>query len=300
MHGLLILDKPAGVTSHDALDPVKRAVGRRVRVGHAGTLDPFATGVLLALVGDGTRLAEIATAFPKSYDAVVVFGRETDTLDPDGETVAEADPGDAPPAAIDAVLECFRGEIEQMPPAYSALKVRGQRAHELARRGEEVPLEARRVVVHELTVTEIEWPRARLRVRCGAGTYVRALARDLGAALGLPAGLETLRRTAVGPFAAGDAIALAPNAEPRAEDLAGRLRPLVQLTRAASLPEIRLDAERAMWFANGRRVEPPGGAAPTEGVRIAVLLPDGETLLGLGQADADGLLRPLNVLASAT
>lgn len=299
MHGVLILDKTTGISSRRALEPVKRALGRGVRVGHAGTLDPFATGVLVGLLGDATRLSEIAMSLEKSYEATLLFGRETDTLDPDGEVIAKADPGPEPPASLEAALDGFRGEIEQLPPAYSALKVGGRRAYRLAREGIEVPLSPRRVTIRELRLLGVDWPRARLGIVCGAGTYVRALARDVGAALGLPAHVVELRRTAVGPFLARDGLPVGPEARPGAADVSTRLLPPIRIVRAAGLVEVRLGAEASSAFSHGRTVEPPAGATlPDEG-RLAVTKPDGETLLGLASAEPSGLLRPVKVLASA-
>jgi tRNA pseudouridine55 synthase len=268
MHGLLILDKQAGISSARALDAVKEAYAGKV--GHAGTLDPFATGVLLALIGDATRLSDLAMALPKEYVARVRFGWRTDTLDPDGEVVAECDPG--PERALP--VERFVGTIEQRPPAFSALKLGGRRAYALARRGEAPELPPRAVTIHACEA-EVAWPEATLRVRCGAGTYIRALARDLGDAIGLPASLVALRRTAIGPF--------------RAEQ-AGTLLPPERLVEAAGLPTADLTRDDALRFVTGRAV-----GCDAEG-RVAALC--GGRLLGLGDA-ARGQLRPASVLAQA-
>ena len=284
-HGVIVVDKPAGLSSARALDPLKRLAGRGVKVGHAGTLDPFATGVLLALVGDATRLSDLAMGLPKTYAATVAFGRETDTLDPEGDVTAEQDPGTAP-ADLAAVAARFVGEIKQVPPAYSALKVGGRRAYTLARPGAPVEMAPRSVRVHAIDVLEVAWPEVRLRVVCGAGFYVRALARDLGRAVGLPAHLAALRRTHVGPFADGKAP----------EDVAwDRLVASERIVDAAGLAWIDLSPGDACTFAAGGAVGVPDlrpGAALC-GVRTASLF------VGLGLCAQPGRLQPRTVLAGA-
>jgi len=280
--GFLLLDKPAGMSSAQALAPLKQRFGRRARVGHAGTLDPFATGLLLALVGDATRLSALAMTLPKTYRATVAFGRETDTLDPTGEVVAERDPGH-PPASLAEALARFQGEHEQQPPAYSALKVEGRRAYRVARGGTEPVLAPRRVVVHRVALLATRWPEVELELACGAGFYVRAFARDLGRVLGLPAHLAALRRTAIGPFRADDGVAPEEAADaPLADAFA--------LTEAAGLPVVDLDAAQALSFVSGRVV--PGPGAGPAAVR------SGGLFLGLGEV-RKGILQPTTVLASA-
>ena len=276
-HGVLILDKPEGVTSAQAIADIKRRFGRKTKVGHAGTLDPFATGVLLVLVGDATRLSNLAMALPKTYAATVRFGWRTDTLDPDGHVVAEADPG--PERDLTDVVETFVGDIEQMPPAFSALKVDGDRAYKLARKGETPALEPRGVVIHEIGIEKTEWPEIVLRIVCGAGTYIRALARDLGDRIGLPASLTQLRRTAIGPF--------------RAEAACDELHSPMSIVEAAGLPVVRLTDDHARAFAAGRPV--PGTEQRQE--EVAVVTDAG--LVGLGRADDRGVLHPSAVLAAA-
>lgn len=283
--GVMVIDKPAGLTSARALDPLKRLAGRRRKVGHAGTLDPFATGVLLGLVGDATRLSDLAMGLPKTYAATVAFGRQTDTLDPEGQVTAERDPGPVP-EDLAAVVGRFVGEIEQVPPVHSALKVDGRRAHELARAGQHVELRARRVRVHAVDVADIAWPEVRLSVVCGAGFYVRAFARDLGDALGLPAYLAALRRTHIGPFHAG----VAP------KDVAWeRLAPCEDVIEAAGLRWIDLSPAAARAFVAGRPVHVPGlrPDAPRHAVRAAGLV------VGLGACTQAGRLQPRTVLAGA-
>jgi tRNA pseudouridine55 synthase len=201
VHGLAVVDKPAGVTSHDVVAMLRRRLGER-RVGHAGTLDPDATGVLLVGVGNVTRLLRFLTALGKTYTAEVVFGTETHTLDAAGEVTATHDmTGLTEQQVRDAVREHLTGPIMQVPPMVSALKVDGRRLHELAREGVEVEREARPVTVHRFDVWPTDDPLVyRIEVVCSSGTYIRSLAADLGRLVGGGAHLRALRRTACGSF----------------------------------------------------------------------------------------------------
>ena len=222
LEGVLNLDKPAGRSSAYAVNGVKRLLPRGTKVGHAGTLDPFATGVLLVLVGRATKLCERLMDEPKQYAATVKLGATTPTDDP--ESPETPTPG-AAPVGIDAVRAAILplvGDVLQRPPAFSALKVAGRRAYDLARGGGEVTLEPRRVRVYGIELLGYTWPLARLRVDCGRGTYVRAIARDLGEALGVGGHLTALRRTRVGPFDAAHAVTPEQLA---AEGVAAHLRP---------------------------------------------------------------------------
>jgi len=203
--GLLIADKPAGPTSHDLVLAVRRRV-RGVRVGHAGTLDPAATGVLLLLLGKATKLAETLMDETKEYEATIRLGRETDSGDAAGAVTREYGGALPEKAALRAAIERFVGEIEQVPPMVSAIKVGGRRLYDLAREGKTVPREARRVRVERLDLLEWAPPLARVRVVCGRGTYIRALAMDIGAALGVGGTLDALCRTRVGPYRAENAL----------------------------------------------------------------------------------------------
>ncbi len=204
LEGLALLDKPAGITSFQALDAVKRSLGMR-RVGHTGTLDRFASGLLVALTGRYTRLAPLLTGQEKGYSARIRFGEETSTLDPEGEVVAAAPPPERS-ALIDA-LPRFVGELEQVPPLYSAVHHEGERAYRLARRGEQPALRPRKVRIASLELVGYEAPFADLRVRCSAGTYVRSLARDIAIACGSRATVVALTRDSVGPFTRAEAVA---------------------------------------------------------------------------------------------
>ncbi len=203
--GLLLVDKPAGATSHDIVLRIRRALGAR-RIGHTGTLDPFATGLLLSLVGPFTRLADLYHGLPKAYAATMALGRETDTDDLKGKTVAEdAAWRELGPEAILASFAAREGVGRQVPSFYSARRTGGERAYALARRGERPDLEAREVTIHDIAVTDIDLPRVRFRASVSTGTYVRALARDIGRDLGPGAHLTALRRTEIGPFRVDEA-----------------------------------------------------------------------------------------------
>ncbi|HEX2971056.1 MAG TPA: tRNA pseudouridine(55) synthase TruB [Tepidisphaeraceae bacterium] len=198
LSGVINLDKSAGMSSALAVKRVKRLLLRKTKVGHAGTLDPFATGVLVILVGKATRLAERFMSEPKQYETTIKLGATTETLDP---ASAEIITPDAKPASQERVLEAlqkFVGEIDQMPPVYSALKIAGQSAYKLARRGHEVKLESRKVRVYGIELMDYQWPLLQIRIDCGRGTYIRSIARDVGEALGVGGYLTALRRTRVG------------------------------------------------------------------------------------------------------
>ena len=205
--GILVVDKPAGWTSFDVVAFVRRRSGVK-RVGHAGTLDPAATGVLTLLMGTATRLTEYLVDAGKQYLATVELGVETDTYDRDGTVVAERDASGVTRAQIDAALSAFRGEIMQTPPVYSAIKVGGRRAYKLAREGEAVALAPRIVRVDSITLERFDWPMLEITVTCGKGTYIRSLARQIGQRLGTGGYLTALRRTSVGLYTIDRAITL--------------------------------------------------------------------------------------------
>ena len=208
MHGFLNIDKPAGMTSHDVVAQIRRAA-RQKRVGHAGTLDPAATGVLVVALGNATRLIEyVQDATSKRYLALCALGATTTTDDAEGEVLATAAVPPLDRAAIEQALEPFRGEIMQVPPMYSALHHQGRRLHELAREGIVVERAARPVTIERLELLDWASPLLTLDIMCSKGTYIRSLARDLGESLGCGAHLQALRRTAVGTFEIKDAVPL--------------------------------------------------------------------------------------------
>jgi tRNA pseudouridine55 synthase len=218
VQGLLLVDKPAGMTSHDVVQHVRRIYGER-SIGHLGTLDPFATGLLVLLIGRATRLATFLDTEPKVYDATITFGTETDTDDATGTVIRTADP----PSDDDvrSSLKALTGTISQVPPAYSAKSVDGTRAYDAARRGEPLDLPAIHVTVHSWVIRELREETLSAVITCGGGTYIRALARDLGRLTSSAAHLSSLRRTRVGEFDVRDAATLeALSANP------ARVRPL--------------------------------------------------------------------------
>jgi tRNA pseudouridine55 synthase len=246
--GLLVLDKPGGMTSRAAVD---RALGwfpRGTRVGHTGTLDPLATGVLVLCVGAATRLTEYVQDMAKTYRAGLLLGARSDTDDADGTVTPVA--GARPPDRDTVLrqLEGFVGEIEQVPPAFSAAKVTGQRAYDLARKGEEVALKPRRVQVYGIQLLAYDYPRLDLHVDCGKGTYIRSLARDLGERLGCGALVEALRRTRVGPFQDGEAVGL------EADAAAARQKLLPLAAAVAELPRVTLGEAQLRRLRQGQEI----------------------------------------------
>lgn len=198
MDGLLIIDKPAGISSARAVDLVKRLLPRGTRIGHAGTLDPFATGVLVLLLGKATKRCEELMGQIKSYEATVKFGATTASDDPESPEVPTPAATPVNRDAIEIAIQQFRGKILQRPPAYSAIKLAGRRAYELARAGHQTQLESRPVQIHRIEISQYQWPLLDLSIDCGRGTYIRSIARDLGESLGVGGYLTQLRRTRVG------------------------------------------------------------------------------------------------------
>jgi tRNA pseudouridine55 synthase len=293
-HGLLVVDKPGGITSRDAVDRAQRWFPRSTRVGHAGTLDPLATGVLVLCVGTATRLTEYVQRMAKTYRAGILLGARSDTDDADG-TVTTV-PVERPPDldAVRACLQGFLGQIEQIPPAYSAAHVTGRRAYDLARRGEEVELRPRAVQIHAIELLAYSYPRLELEVTCSKGTYIRSLARDLGERLGCGGLIETLRRTRIGPFHADDALTL------DADAAAARGRLLPVSAAVSELPRVSVTAPQAARLRQGQEV-PLSGVdmglqGGEEGAEVAVFDPAG-VLVAVGRAEAARTsLAPLKVL----
>jgi tRNA pseudouridine55 synthase len=297
--GILIVAKPAGPTSHDVVALVRRLAATR-RVGHGGTLDPFASGVLPVFLGHGTRVVEYHLGDRKAYRATVCFGAGSTTDDLEGEL----NPATAPAptrAAVEAALTGFIGPMSQRPPSYSAIKVGGRRAYAMARAGESVVLATRAVTIHSLTLvswdaTDPDRPVAVIELECSAGTYVRALARDLGAAVGNAAYLGALTRTASGPFRLDDATPLDAIRSAAAEDPAG-LAPFLHPIDMGldALPTVSLTEPEAAAIARGQFVRPAGGL-PAAADHYRLLDPDGR-LIAIATAAA-GRLAPDKVFAS--
>jgi tRNA pseudouridine55 synthase len=207
MNGVLIIDKPAGLTSHDVVNRVRRILGQR-SVGHLGTLDPMATGILPLVIGRLTRLAQFYTASEKTYEGTIRFGFSTDTYDVEGDPTSDPQEVHLNCEKVEAAAARFRGEIEQMPPPFSAKKIHGIPAYKLARKDKNVPLKPVRVEIREFEILHLEDDRVRFRARVASGTYMRSLAHDMGHSLGCGAHLESLRRTAVAEFTLADAHTL--------------------------------------------------------------------------------------------
>jgi tRNA pseudouridine55 synthase len=283
--GGLLLDKPVGITSNRALQEAKQLLGAG-KAGHAGTLDPLASGLLILLFGEATKLATHLLDDDKEYLATVKLGEKTTTADAEGEII-ETKPVAVSAAGLARVLQAFKGEIEQVPPMHSALKRGGVPLYELARKGTTVAREARRVRIGDLEVIKFSPPYFEIRVACSKGTYVRTLAEDIGEALGTCAHLAALRRTGCGRFRVEDAVTL--------EALSSEgPRPLLSLAAMlADLPRAELDASQEARFRNGQSLD----SFPGSGLR-AVYAADGR-VIGLGQADPAGSLKPVRLLAQA-
>ncbi len=286
--GALLLDKPLGVSSNRALQEAKKLLGAK-KAGHAGTLDPLASGLLLLLFGEATKLAGPLLDDDKEYVATLKLGEKTSTGDAEGQIIEEK-PFGGTAAEIDAVLTRFTGEIEQVPPMYSALKRDGVPLYALARKGETVERAARRVRIAALERLGLEGEQLRLRVRCSKGTYIRTLAEDIAAALGTCAHLAALRRTGCGRFRVEDAVTLE---QPAGMDQARRAACLLGLEALlGGLPRAELDGEQALRFRNGQTLK----EFPGQGLQ-AVFGPGG-AVVGLGEAQA-GALRPLRLLSAS-
>jgi tRNA pseudouridine55 synthase len=280
--GLLVLDKPAGITSRTAVDRALKWFPRGTRMGHTGTLDPLATGVLVLCLGNATRLAEYVQRMSKTYRASLLLGARSETDDADGTITAV--PGVAAPAAatVAARVAEFVGDLDQVPPAFSAAKVTGRRAYDLARAGQEVTLEPRRIKIYRIDILHYAFPLLELEVHCGKGTYIRSLARDLGERLGCGGLVGTLRRTNVGPFTAEKALTL----ETEPEEAQRRLLP-AELA-LAELPRLTLPPDEVRRLGHGQAVRSTGVVAD----EIAVFDEQGG-LVGVARWDQrEQLLRP--------
>lgn len=290
---VVLVDKPVGPSSHDVVVAVRRSLGER-RIGHTGTLDPFASGLLLLCVGPATRLVEYFHLLPKSYVATIRFGEGRDTDDCTGEVVATSSEWENVAAAdLEAALAVDLGSTSQRPPIYSALKRGGERAYEAARRGEPLVLEERSIEVSQARLVSWEPPDATVLYTVSTGTYIRALARDLGERLGTHAHLSGLRRTTIGPFAVENAA----SPETVAPDGPGWMTPLDAF---AWLPRRLLEEAEQVDVGHGRAVAALGVSPPPEpqsGVEgdLPVVLHDGAGRLTAMARREDGVLRPLKV-----
>ena len=286
MHsGFLVLDKPLGVTSRGAVDHAMRWFPRGTRLGHTGTLDPLATGVLVVAVDLGTRLTDYVQRQEKTYRAGIRLGARSDTDDREGTITVSDAVAPIPRQTIERTLSDFVGEIDQVPPAFSAAKVGGRRAYVLARRGATVDLTPRRVRIHDIQITDYVFPDLEVEVRCGKGTYIRSLARDLGERLGCGCYLSALRRTRVGPFDVATALSMDADADTAR-------RSLRDLSWAlAGSPRINLEPREADRFEQGQRLAWSGTEAPGE---AAVFDVNGR-FVGVGRIDDERRLSPVKV-----
>lgn len=291
VNGILLLDKPLGESSNHALQRVKRLYDAR-KAGHTGSLDPLADGMLPICFGDATKLSAFLLDADKHYWFRVRLGISTATGDAEGEVLDERPVEGIDRARVEQVLRDFVGEIEQLPPMFSALKHQGKRLYELAREGVEVEREPRAVTIHELQLLDVELPEIELSVQCSKGTYVRTLAEDIGTALGCGGHVSALRRTGVGPYTQLPMYGM-DEIEARAEQgrdaLDGLLLPVD--TALADWPEVRVSADSAFYLRQGQAVLVP--KAPTEGwVRIY----DGNRFMAVGQVQDDGRIAPKRLL----
>ena len=281
--GVLVVDKPVGMTSHDVVQVIRNGTGLR-RAGHTGTLDPRASGVLVVLVGPAVRLSEFVSASDKRYQAIIRLGSATDTFDADGKVTQPEQPVNVTEDQFEKVLATFVGEIEQVPPPYSAVKVQGRKAYEMARKGEEVELAPRKITVHHLEVLEWAPPEVVIDVHCSSGTYVRSLANDLGTTLGCGAYLVGLRRTKSGRFSLRDATPLRKLQE--AFNAGNWYQYLIPAAEAlAEWPAVELSPDDVENVRHGHRIKADPTAKPgsvrgvsTQGELVALMeLVTGET-----------------------
>jgi tRNA pseudouridine55 synthase len=292
--GFLIVDKPAGWTSFDVVAVVRRAAGVR-RVGHAGTLDPLATGVLPVAIGAATRLVEYLADARKTYLARVRLGTVTDTYDREGKVVATKDALGVERGALEAALAAFRGQVEQRPPPYSALKREGVPLYRHARAGRPIEPPPRTITIHSIDVLAFDPPLVTLRVECGKGVYVRSLAHDLGAALGVGGSLDELRRTRVGPFRSEDAVSIDALRE---EFASGRWpdRLLAADEAILSWPALILGAKNEERLLHGAAPEVVARPAAFAAAGLCRAYTSSGRFLGVLRGQA-GRLRPVKVLA---
>jgi tRNA pseudouridine55 synthase len=294
MFGLLNLDKPADVTSRDVVNRVQRLV-KPHKVGHCGTLDPLATGVLVIALGPATRLVEYVQRMPKTYRGTFLLGRTSDTEDVEGQVVELPAPPIPTCEQLQAAIPQFLGTIQQTPPAFSALKVAGKRSYDLARRGQAAEHQPRPVEIHSLDIVRYAYPELELLIRCGSGTYVRSLGRDLARAVGTEAVMSALRREAIGPFSIGDSQ---PAGELTLATIEARLQP--PILALCEMPRMELSTDDQRRLAQGQSLarsmrEVNEIAAITSDGRLAAILePDGrgawkpaKNFVATGSAQAD-------------
>jgi tRNA pseudouridine55 synthase len=293
INGVLLIDKPAGPTSHDIVDAVRKW-SRQRRVGHTGTLDPAATGLLVVLLGPATRLAQWMVGAVKDYEGTALFGVGTDTLDADGRETERRRCGFGPDE-LRAAAAAMVGDSVQVPPKYSAIKINGKPAYALARKGLEPELAGRPVTIESFQIVPTgggDFPTAEFKLACSSGTYVRSVIADLGAALGCPAHLTSLRRTRVGPFTLERAVTVEELRQSEPEAAA----PLISAREGVVMPEVLAGESDLAALRNGQAVPFSAVGAPARpGETAKIIGPDGNELLGLGKIQ-DGRVKPFLVL----
>ncbi len=297
--GILVLDKPAGMSSNQALQVAKRLYCA-AKAGHTGSLDPLATGVLPLCFGEATKFSQFLLDADKAYESTFVLGAVTDTGDAEGQVLETHDAGGVTEADAVAALAAFRGEIEQTPSMYSAIKHQGQPLYKLARQGVEVERKARRVVIKRLDLVDFRGgPRAELDIylECSKGTYVRSIAEDLGRALGCGAHVAKLRRTMAGPFRLADSVSLGTLEALKANGQEAQMDALLLPADAAveALPLVRLSESGGFYIRQGQPVQVPN--APCDGM-VRVALESGE-FLGVGEILDDGRVAPRRLIVTA-
>ncbi|MDZ7784197.1 MAG: tRNA pseudouridine(55) synthase TruB [Halioglobus sp.] len=298
MNGILILNKPRGISSNKALQSAKQLYFA-AKAGHTGSLDPLASGVLPLCFGEATKFSQFLLNADKAYESTVVFGTSTATGDAEGEVRAQVDASGLVAADVEAALRDFRGEIEQIPSMYSAIKKDGQPLYKLARQGREVEREARTVVIRRVELTDFRpgaHPQADIYLECTKGTYVRTIAEDLGAALGCGAHISALRRTRSGPFGLDDSVALATLEALKNGDQLAEMDALLRPADAAlgAMPLVRLTESGGFYMRQGQPVQVPN--APCNGM-VRVALESGE-FLGVGEILDDGRVAPRRLVVT--
>ncbi len=294
MFGILNLNKPTDWTSRDVVNRVSRLVGRKVKCGHAGTLDPLATGVLLVCIGKATKLVPHIHEFPKSYDGSFLLGKTSETDDLEGTVEDVVIPDGLSEETIQKLLPEFLGEIQQIPPAYSAIWVNGERAYDVARRGDAVALPARTVTIDRLNLSRFDGQSMTLSMTCGTGTYVRSLGRDIARKAGTEAVMSSLTRTSIGPFALDDSI---PVQELDQQSLQQGLQsPLILFE---DFPKYAADADEIQLIRHGRKLPIRSEAFREESDREKVIIIDQQGQLVAITENQKGLLAPQMVFPSS-
>ena len=291
MNGLLVVDKPAGMTSHDVVDIVRRATGER-SVGHLGTLDPMATGVLPLLLGKYTRLAQFFGTAEKAYEGTIRFGFATDTFDAEGTAAGEVRPLEKNLAELRGLAARFHGEMEQMPPVFSAKKIGGVPAHKLARAGKPVEMKLARIVIHRFELLSLEGELARFEMQVSAGGYVRSVAHELGELAGSGAHLATLRRTEAGAFTLAQAIGLEELKALAGEPGEIERRMPHPRTLLPEMPSVTVDEQAAGRLRNGMQVNLP----EYSGAVLVKVFTGPAELLGIAKRIAGTLMQPIVVM----